>query len=62
MNIFQKFSCHNKIKHVGRESLQRLPQGDSKRLEKAPNIWLPLVIRNSLDIAVKQLKKIAKRG
>lgn len=61
MDIFQMFSCHKRIRLAGRESLQRLPQGDSKRLEKAPNIWLPFAIRNSLDVAVKQLKKIVKR-
>lgn len=62
MDIFQMFSCHKKIKLAGRESLQRLPQGDPKRLEKAPNISLPSAIRNSLDVVVKQLKKFVKRG
>lgn len=61
MNIFQMFSCRKKIRHAGRESLQRLPQGDPKRLEKAPGIWLPFAIRNSLDVALKQLTKFVKR-
>lgn len=61
MNIFQMFSCHKKRKLAGRESLQRLPQGDSKRLEKAPNIWLPFAIRNPFDVALKQLSKFVKR-
>ena len=62
MNIFHQYFSYKKIKQAGRESLQRLPQGDSKRLEKAPNIWLPSAIRDSLDVAVKQLKKFVKRA